>query len=113
MADAAIPITRSQYKPTEFDYLYAAWKHAKGKWEMESYAPDCVEHGLPDHIENEHCDATAQALNTLLLHPVDCPKELARKLRIIRDEQIFDNWFKGPEIAACVAKDAARIAFGD
>ncbi|WP_100260657.1 hypothetical protein [Qipengyuania seohaensis] len=112
MASIALHPRTEERKATESEKLYAAWRRAKGSWDLASYAPETFLNGLPNDEEDAHCDATCKALNAYLLHPTDCPRELARKLRVMRDEEIYDSWTMAPQIAVVVAADAHRVAFG-
>lgn len=112
MSDNTVTNLSEHPRATQADHLYAAWKHAKGKWDMESYEPQYVEDGLPDEIGDALCDETCSALNAYLLHPSNDVKEVARKMRVIQDEQIFESWYKSAEIASQLCVDTHRIAFG-
>lgn len=89
--------------------LFAAWRNAKAQWEIAEYArraegSNCMEESCEDH-----CRATAAALNAYLLHPAEDLRELSAKLGVFRDEQIWDGWAKAEEVAACLAQDALRL----
>lgn len=97
---------------TEGERLYAASRRKRAEWDLASYADDALPHGPPDDVQDAHCDETADALNAYLLHPAEDLRALAIKLRVFRDEDIFDNWCRGREIVAVIAEDAHRLAFG-
>lgn len=110
MANTTLQAESASANPT-FDTLYAAYRFAKAQWDMACYAPENVINGGPsDDVNSAHCNAFADALNTLLLHPVNDAKELARKIAVFKDEEIIDNWVRGPEIVAVLAEDARRVA---
>lgn len=94
--------------------LYEAWRYAKAQWEVFDYSPDDRSRlGARDEVSSAHCRATCDALNAYLLHPADDLPALALKLRVFRDEEIWDNWRCAEEITAVLAKDAHRLAFGN
>lgn len=97
-------------KPTEFDRLERAWRYAKAQWELAENDPS--HEGLDCDECSPFCDAEHDALLKLLLHPTGNPKEVARKLGIIRREQAWD-YTAAPEIMRRLQKDMGRIAFGD
>lgn len=94
---------------TELEILYAAWRRANAAWELDRYAPEHIGNDLPDDLNDRHCDATCDALNAYLLHPVENVSELARKLRVIRDEQIAEGWTKASLIIEQLTQDAHAI----
>ena len=89
--------------------LYAAWRYAKAQWELGDYAPDRPA-GLPEAVADAHCMAASAALNTYLLHPAADLRDLALKLRVFRDEEIWDGWHLAAGIVAVLASDANRLA---
>ena len=93
-----------------FEALYAAYRHAKAKWDLDSYAPEYLADGVPEELEEAHCTAFSAALNAFLLHPAQSAKELSKKLRVYRDEEIFAGWHAAKEITSALADDADRVA---
>ena len=108
----AIPLRAAPVEPSEFDRLYAAWRYAKGLWDAAEYAPDGER--LSNEESIDYGTRTYAALNAFLLHPASDAKELARKLRVFRDEEIIDGWKRAPEIVAQLVRDAEKLAgWGD
>ena len=113
MTENAIPIRPEVAMRSDSDRLYAAWRYAKAQWDLADYDPANVE-GLSNDESNEYCGRACNALNAYLLHPANGAKELAKKMRVFRDEEIFDNWTRAPEIVARLVKDAEKLAgWGD
>lgn len=99
--------------PTESEILYRAWRYAKAQWELADNDPANPE-GLSCDESSEYCERTCDALNAFLLHPAKGAKEFAQKMRVFRDEEIFDSWTRAPEIVAQLVKDAEQLAgWGD
>jgi hypothetical protein len=96
---------------TESERLYAAWRYAKAIWDTKSYAPGIYPDDLPQDIDSALCDETAEALNRYLLHPAEDLRALACKLRVYRDEELYNNWYRGADIASVLVEDARRFAF--
>ena len=93
------------------DQLYSAWRYAKAQWELADYAPDRPRLGLPQEVSDAHCRATCAALNAYLLHPADDLRALAVKLRVFREEEIWDGWSLAEEVTAVLADDVHRLAY--
>lgn len=91
--------------------LHNAWRFAKAKWDCFIYDP-AREHDEGEERDSELCGICCDALNRYLLHPADDIADLARKLRVCHEEDIFEGWVKAPEIAAALSADGKRIAFG-
>lgn len=104
--------TLSTEEETE-NRLYAAWRFAKAQWDSAEYSPETQPYGLSHDKSLTLCSATADALNAYLRHPASTLAALAQKLRVFRDEEIWDNWRCAEEITAALANDAQRLAFGD
>lgn len=92
--------------------LYEAWRYAKAQWEVFDYSPDKAESCVRDEQSSAHCRAACDALNAYLLHPAADLRALALKLRVFRDEEIWDGWTKAEGITIALAADAHRLAFG-
>jgi hypothetical protein len=108
----ALPLRQEPAKPSELDRLYAAWRYAKAQWDVADYALNGER--LTNEETSEHAKRTFDALNAFLLHPADDAKQLARKMRVFRDEEIIDNWTRGPEIVEQLVRDAEKAAgWGD
>lgn len=112
MATDTLPPETTATNPCEFDVLYAAWKHAKATWEAALYAPDNVGRDLPQEVDDRLCEASCAALNAFLLHPAEDSRELLVKLRVFRDEEIAQGWWKSAEIVNQLVSDAKTAAFG-
>lgn len=109
MATIALQSEVASENPT-FDVHYAAYRRAKALWDCATYAPENLADGLPADLDHVYCSAFANALNTLLLHPVENARQFAHKMDVFKNEDIIDNWQRGPEIVAAMAEDARRLA---
>ena len=70
----------------EGERLYAAWRVARARWELARWDRPDLEDDLACSIDEPLCAADHRALMAYLLHPVDSPAELARKLRTMSEE---------------------------
>jgi Xaa-Pro aminopeptidase len=113
MADTTLQADSACANPDipSLDELYAAWRRAKAEWDLATYSEKYPHNSIPDEADTTLCCATADALNRYLLAPAPDIKELARKLRTFKDEEIYDNWVKAAEIVAQIVKDAHRLAY--
>jgi len=111
MAKTALHAQSEVTNPDQFEILFAAWKHAKAKWDMALYAPDNVGKDLPHDVSDQLCQANCDALNAFLLHPAKDSRELLIKLRAFRDEEIEQGWWKAPQIVEQLVCDAKVAAF--
>ena len=86
--------------------LLRAWRRANAQWDLARCGADVPIGGdLPRDVDEAHCDETQNALMALLLHPAQNLGELAKKLRIARDEDVHALTDAGI-IMAVLAKDA-------
>ena len=88
--------------------LYNEYRRTKAAWDVVLYAPEHFNADVPDDINTSLSDAHSDALNQYLLHPATKPYELVRKMTVFRDEEIIDNWCRGPEIVSVLCEDAKR-----
>jgi len=93
--------------------LYYAYRHAKALWDAAMYSPEYVDADLPDEISDPLSDAHTHALDAFLLAPAGDAKQLAKKLAVFRDEEIFHGWHRAAEVAAAMAQDAHSLAWPD
>lgn len=113
MTAVSIQAESAPANPTQSEILYRAWRYAKAQWDLADYDPANPE-GLSDAEGNEYCGRTCDALNAYLLHPSNGAMEFAQKMRVFRDEEIFDSWTRAPEIVRQLVKDAEQLAgWGD
>lgn len=112
MATDTIDAESTATNPEQFDILYAAWKHAKATWDVALYAPDNVGKDLPQEVDDRLCEANCAALNAFLLHPAKDSRELLIKLRVFRDEEIAQGWWKAAEIVDQLVCDAQTAFSG-
>lgn len=94
--------------PDEFETLYRAWRYAKAQWDLAENDP-AKPQGLSDEEDEAHCDAEHRALLTFLLHPISKPDQLARKLRVIRDQEAW-RYSEAGDILDRLCSDASQIA---
>ena len=89
--------------------LYRKMRQAKAAWDIILYAPEYESEDVPDEINDPLSDAPTDALNAFLLEPVDRPVELLRKIRVFRDEEIWQGWSRCGAIVKELAADAERV----
>ncbi|MDR3449304.1 MAG: hypothetical protein P4M15_06100 [Alphaproteobacteria bacterium] len=93
--------------------LYSAWRHAKAQWDLFDYAPDNTNDRPADKVSDGLSRAAFKALDAYLTHPAANLANLALKLKVFKDEEIWDGWHLAEEVSAVIAADAHRLAFGD
>ena len=89
--------------------LYRKMREAKAAWDVILYAPEYEAKDVPDEINEPLSDAHTEALNAFLLEPVERPVDLLRKLRVFRDEEIWQGWYRCGEIVRALTDDAERV----
>jgi len=104
--------TELQAPPSEGQRLYCAWRTVRAQWEMETYSPENAGGDLPNEVEKAHCDADYDALRSYLAHPAATLHELARKLRVFRQEdaRAYDC---ADELIDVLVNDALSLAVSD
>ncbi|MBA3053761.1 MAG: hypothetical protein FP826_02215 [Sphingomonadales bacterium] len=85
---------------------YRAFRKARAIWELITAAGDEV-------AAEPLFEAYADSIDTYLLAPASNAAELARKLRVVRDEELWRGWNMGQEIFSVLAEDARIIALAD
>ena len=111
MATTSLQAESACANPETSYALYSAWRFAKAQWDCFIYDPARATDEAEER-DSELCGISCDALNRYLLHPADDIADLARKLRVCHEEDIFESWVKAPEIAAVLAADGKRLAFG-
>lgn len=109
MATTQLQAESAAVTPT-FSDLWHEWRHAKARWEAVLYAPEHRHQGVPDDVEDPLADAHIDALNRMLLHPVQTHHNLVQKLEAYNSECLFNGWDLAQEIAATLLADARRLA---
>lgn len=90
---------------------YFAYRRAKAVYEALQYQPEYVDDDPPEEAYKPLSDAQADALDAFLLEPANDVADLARKLKVFRDEEIQKGWDTADKIVAALAADAHRIAY--
>ena len=93
--------------PDQFETLYRAWRYANAQWTLAENDPAKPE-GLSEDEGEAFCDAEHSALLAFLLHPISETHHLARKLRVIRDEQAW-RFGEAQDIFDRLCGDVARL----
>ncbi len=108
-----IPLHPTPVEPSKFERLHDEWRYAKAQMDVADYGPG-VDAKRDGAELDQLCKSASDALNAMLLQPVENPGQLARKLRICQQEDIFDGyWTRAPEILARLIADAGQFAEGE
>lgn len=94
---------------TESQRLYAAWRCARAEWELALYSPANSSGSIPEDAEDAYCSADNAALIAYLMAPAEDIGELARKLRVLRDED-GSGLSNAAEVIAALASSAQKLA---
>ncbi|MEE4152561.1 MAG: hypothetical protein V2I27_00220 [Erythrobacter sp.] len=92
----------------EFERLFRAFRFARGQWEVAYNDPGRPD-GLSDEENNRFSEAQYGAMLAFLAHPAWTPQKLAKKLRVVRDQEAWEC-DSAPEIMARLCVDAQWIA---
>lgn len=99
-------------EPTESYRLFAAWRTARAKWEIDQFDPAHLADDLPEEMDATHCYEDHRTLTAFLLHPAQSLQDLARKLAYFHRED--GHCFpEAGEIIAALAADARKLSFAD
>lgn len=98
------PATRPA-KVSESERLYAAWRCARARWELARYDLANLGRDLCKEADDQFCEADGECLMAYMLHPADDLRELARKLRIFREED-GSSWTRFDEVLEALENDA-------
>jgi hypothetical protein len=95
--------------PTESERLYRAWRFAKAQWELADNAPDRAEE-MPEEERDAFCDTEHAALLAYFLHPAETPSDVARKVRVFKEDESW-QYTAAPQIVSQIAADVHALAF--
>lgn len=95
----------------EFDKLYCAYRRAKAHSDLAFYTTDGRAVSLPDDVSAANTKGEYAALSAVLRQPAANARELALKLEVYLNEEIYDAFRDGRLFTAILAADAHRIAY--
>lgn len=99
-----------------FSTALRAYRLAKAELDLHCATVTPQEEAACDAYERETArlaDNSADAINGLLLLPASTQFELATKLEISHQEQVWDGWSQAHAISAILACDAERLRDGE
>src|SRR3989344_201724 len=111
MADTELQAPRATVTPT-FDKLYSDYRRAKAEFDLAFYTAEGEGVSMPEEQASVFADAQYHACMAVMLTPATNARDLAKKLEIFVDEDIFEGTLnKTKSIAIQLAMDPHELAY--
>jgi hypothetical protein len=110
MAVVSLQAESARANPTQVEILYRAWRYARAQWDLADHDPANPE-GLTDDQRDAFCDVEHAALVAFLTEPASTLRDVARKMRVMRQEKAWEFTQCGP-IMERIQRDVHCFAFG-